>query len=215
MDFKWNIRISCDLKKQLKRTLFSPSSKSHPLIQTVWKTTDPSQTFLSCQRYCKTCPLTVAWSPQHCLIHISQLTELVTALKLLYWKLSTISSLFLTMERFLCGLSSICLPHSIPLTTKFSFLALNLPTVSGARPFHCSDPILSIAAKQFQSMDATHHLYPWSTGSIKIQFWDQYCLSCILSLCRLSFTTTLCCMKVSQMIHSYRRQVRCRISDKW
>ena len=39
---------------------------------------------------------------------------------------------------------------------------------------------------------------------------------CVLytSLCQLSLITTLCCMKVLQMIYSYRRQVKCQISNK-
>ena len=43
-----------------KKPLFVPSSKSHSLIQTVWKTTDLSRTFLSRQRSLKKCPLTVS-----------------------------------------------------------------------------------------------------------------------------------------------------------
>ena len=44
---------------------------------------------------------------------------------------------------------------------------------------------LSIAAKQFQSMVVTHHIHSLNTGSHKVQFWDQYCSSCVPSMCQL------------------------------
>ena len=64
----------------------------------------------ACQRSLKklsshSCLITSALTT--CLIHISQPTELVTALKLLYWKLSTISSLLLTIEGFLSSLQDL------------------------------------------------------------------------------------------------------------
>ena len=60
-----------------------------------------------------------------------------------------------------------------------------------------------------------HHLHIWNTGSHKVQFWDQYCLSCKPNLCQLALITPACYMKVSQMTHSYRGQVKCQISNKW
>ena len=137
-----------DLKKQTNKqtnkAIFQPLPKRPSLDPNYLKIYGPVSSLLNLSK------ITEKLLSNNCLvistlttflIHISQPTELVTALKLLYWKLSTIFSLFLTMERFLSGLFLICLPHSITLTTKLSFLALSLPTVSVTRPLHGSDPI--------------------------------------------------------------------------
>ena len=68
-------------------------------------------------------------------------------------------SLLQTRERSLSCLFWSCMPNSIPLTIKLSFLDLKLPTVCETRHLHGSDSIESIVAKQFQSMVVTHHLH--------------------------------------------------------